>query len=182
MSFRILGLDPGSLKAGYALIEISGKDTSIISSGFVDLRGEKDFFLRLGLLNDFFLGFLKEHGSDFEVSVESLIHVKNVNSLAKLSQARGAMLSALISKGCKVYEYAPNLIKSSVAGYGHASKDSLAKALSFLFPQHSFSSDDESDALALALCHSLYRGKAKDMGVRVGKKGGLKAALKHLEK
>ena len=179
---KILGIDPGSIKTGYALIEINGKSASIITSGFVDLRKEKDFFARLAGLHNFFLSFLKEHGSDFEVSIESLIHVKNVNSLAKLSQARGAILSLLLAEGCQAYEYAPNLIKSSISGHGHASKDSLAKALGFLFPQHTFSSDDESDALALALCHSLYRGSAKSPRKSAGKRGSLKDSLKHLEK
>jgi crossover junction endodeoxyribonuclease RuvC len=179
---KILGIDPGSLKTGYALIEINGKSTSILTSGFVDLRAEKDFFRRLSLLHTFFFEFVKSYGTSYEVSVESLIHVKNVNSLAKLAQARGAILSLLLNQGCDVYEYAPNLIKSAVSGHGHASKDSLAKALGFLFPQHSFSSDDESDALALALCHSLYRGRPKGVKVGAQKKGNLKSALKHLEK
>ena len=186
LSVKILGIDPGSLKTGYALVEIDGRDTTILTSGFVDLRGEKDFFLRLSILYDFFLDFIEKHGHEFEVAVESLIYVKNISSLAKLAQARGVVLSVLLSQSCQVYEYAPNLIKSAVSGYGHAPKGSLAKALGFLFPQHTFSSDDESDALALALCHSLYRGKARNLskgvGKRKGRRGGLKASLKHLDK
>ena len=135
------------------------------------------------MIHNFFNDFMCSNGTDYSVSVESLIHVKNVSSLAKLSQARGAALSVLASKGCTVSEYAPNLVKSSVSGHGFASKDSVAKSLSFLFPQHKFASDDESDALALALCHSLYRGK-KALGVSKSKKtsknGNLKSSLKHL--
>lgn len=182
MSYKVLGLDPGSLKFGYALVEFEGKKASLVQTGFLDLRSEKDFFVRLGLIQDFFTSFINEFGSSFEVSVESLIHVKNVRSLAKLSQARGAALSVLSSKSCFISEYAPNLIKSSVSGYGHASKESLAKSLGFIFPQHTFSSDDESDALALALCHSLYRGREKSSKKSVTKGRSLKSALKHLDK
>ncbi len=183
MSYKILGLDPGSLKFGFALTKFEGKSINILTSGFLDLRKQDNFFKRLSMIHNFFNNFITSYGSDYSVSVESLIHVKNVSSLAKLSQARGAALSVLGSEGCAVSEYAPNLVKSAVSGHGFASKDSVAKSLSFLFPQHKFSSDDESDALALALCHSLYRGKEVSgisKSKRTSKGSNLKSSLKHL--
>lgn len=155
MQQQILGIDPGSIKTGYALLSFEGKKAEILKSGTIKLNPKADFFLRLKELQKELEALLKDVGP-FDLAVESLIHVKNVNSLAKLSQARGVILSEALKKDACVFEYSPNLIKSSVSGYGHSSKESVEKALRFLFPKHVFSSHDESDALAIALCHSLH--------------------------
>jgi len=184
-NYRILGIDPGSIKLGYALIGVTGKKYQVIESGAYIQNQKVPFFKRLAGIKKFTDEFIKKHGSTFEVSVESLIHVKNVASLSKLSQARGVILGALAASDCHICEYSPNLIKSSVSGYGHASKESIEKALKFMFPKHEFASDDESDALAVAICHSLYRGekslKKSELSSKKGK-SSLKSSLSHLLK
>jgi crossover junction endodeoxyribonuclease RuvC len=89
-----------------------------------------------------------------ETALEALIYVKSVPALAKLAQARGAIIAALNDL---VFEYAPNLIKSSITGYGHAQKSDIEKQLTMFYGKVKFKSFDETDALAIATTHALLR-------------------------
>lgn len=153
----ILGIDPGSRKAGYALIEVQGKKMTYLASGAMKYDHVDEFIDRLGLIYQSCEEILKKYQPD-EISVEALIYVKSVEALSKLAQARGAMVAAFMrSHSGKVFEYAPNLVKSSVTGHGHASKEAVDKALSMIFGKIHFKTSDESDALAIAVCHALNR-------------------------
>lgn len=178
----ILGIDPGSVNLGYALIKASPRKFKIVEAGTLKLGSKDEFFKRISKIANFFQTFSNAK-DPFEVAMESLIHVKNVNSLAKLAQARGAVIASLTAKSAGFYEYAPNLIKSTVSGYGLSNKTSVAKSLGFVFPDHEFSTDDESDALAVALCHAFLGGNAAQSAVpKAAKKARtLKESFKHLK-
>jgi crossover junction endodeoxyribonuclease RuvC len=153
----ILGIDPGSRKAGYALIEVQGKKISYLTSGALKYDHVDEFIDRLGIIYQSCSELLKKHQPD-EVSVEALIYVKSVDALSKLAQARGAMVAAFSHTHIgKIYEYAPNLVKVSVTGHGHADKAAVDKALNMMFGKINFKTADESDALAIAVCHALNR-------------------------
>lgn len=153
----ILGIDPGSLKAGYALIESNKKKLKYITSGVMRYSGQTNFIDRLGTIYDSCKQLVVKYGPD-EIVIESLIFVKSPTSLMKLAQARGAMIAAFMKshKG-HVFEYSPNLIKSSVTGHGHATKESIQKVLDMIFGKKVYKGHDESDALAVAVCHTLNR-------------------------
>ncbi len=156
---KILGIDPGSRKAGWALIEKKGRKTIYLASGTLRYDKINNFIDRLGVIHSSIEELMQKYSPD-EVSVESLIYVKSVTSLAKLAQARGAMLAAIVPTHTgKVFEYSPNLIKSSVSGYGHADKSAIEKTMKMIFGKIEFATSDESDALAIALCHALNAGK-----------------------
>lgn len=161
----ILGIDPGSRKAGYALIEVQGKKISYIASGVLKYDHVDEFLERLGMIYQTCDELVNKYNPD-EISIEALIYVKSVDALSKLAQARGAMIAAFSrSKLGKIYEYSPNAIKSSVSGHGHADKDAINKAMSMMFGKITFKTSDESDALAIAVCHALNRNmKMKLMG------------------
>ena len=109
---KILGIDPGSRKAGWALIEKRGRKVTYLASGTLRYDKIDNFIDRLGIIYDSIDELMKSHNPD-EVSVESLIYVKSVTSLAKLAQARGSMLAAVLQTHTKkVFEYSPNLIKT----------------------------------------------------------------------
>jgi crossover junction endodeoxyribonuclease RuvC len=119
---------------------------------------------------------LKKYQPD-EVSIESLIYVKSVDALSKLAQARGAMIAAFShTHQGKIFEYAPNLVKVSVTGHGHADKVAVDKALSMMFGKINFKTADESDALAIAVCHALNR----NVKIRLMEKKPLKDLGKRL--
>lgn len=161
----ILGIDPGSRKAGYALIDVQGKKISYISSGVLKYDHVDEFIDRLGMIYRSCDELVKKFQPD-EVSIEALIYVKSIEALSKLAQARGAMIAAFSqTKNGKIFEYAPNAIKSSVTGHGHADKESVDKAMNMMFGKMTFKTSDESDALAIAVCHALNRTmKLKMMG------------------
>ena len=65
----------------------------------------------------------------------------------------------------RIFEYAPNAVKSSVTGHGHADKEAIDKAMTMMFGKLTFKTSDESDALAIAVCHALNRNmKLRLMG------------------
>lgn len=151
----ILGIDPGSRKAGYALIELVGKKVSYIDSGVLSFDHIKLFIDRI----EAFYSSIKELVDNYhvdEVALESLIYVKSPTALIKLAQARGAMLAALQAthKG-KIFEYSPNEVKSVAAGHGHAKKENVQKVLGMILGEREYKTNDESDALAVALCHAM---------------------------
>lgn len=153
----ILGIDPGSRKAGYALIEIQGKKISYLTSGALKYDHVDIFIDRLGLIYQSCEEVLKKYQPE-EISIESLIYVKSVEALSKLAQARGAMIASFAKTHTgKIFEYAPTLVKMSVTGHGHATKDGVDKALGMMFGKINFKTSDESDALAIAVCHALNR-------------------------
>jgi crossover junction endodeoxyribonuclease RuvC len=166
----ILGIDPGSRKAGYAIIEVKGKKISYLTSGAMKYDQVDEFIERLGLIYHSCDEVIKKFQPN-EVAVEALIYVKSVEALSKLAQARGAMIAAFSQtrKG-QIFEYSPNLVKSSVTGHGHASKEAVDKALSMMFGKINFKTTDESDALAIAVCHALNR----DMRIRLQESKSMK--------
>lgn len=156
---RILGIDPGSLKTGFALIEKNGKKFKYLESGVIKFDSKQLFIERISHIY-IELKKIIETLNPEEVAFESLVFVKNVNSMAKLAQARGAMIAACENRS--LFEYAPNLIKSTVTHDGHASKEGVSKVLEMVFGKMNFQTHDESDALAIAFCHGLLGGRQND--------------------
>lgn len=163
----ILGIDPGSRKTGYAIIEKKGRQLKLLSSGVLRYDKEKEFLQRLGTIYQTIEEICQKYTPE-EIAFESLIYVKSVTSLAKLAQARGAMVAACMGYGqARLFEYSPNLVKSSVSGHGHAKKEGVEKALGLIYGKVDFLTHDESDALAVATCHALNGGQQiKGSGAR----------------
>ncbi len=179
MSVRILAIDPGSRKTGFAIIEVKGKKFTYIDSGVIDFYQGKEFLERLGDIHRMTQELVVKYQPD-EVAIESLIYVKSHTALIKLSQARGAMLGALVDAlPGKIYEYSPNLIKQMSTGHGHATKERMQKSLQLVFGVREFSGHDESDALAVALCHGLQRSSAQQTIAKKGRSRALSSQLKH---
>lgn len=176
----ILGIDPGSRKTGYAVIETEGHRLIYRDSGVLSFQGE--FLQRPRAIYQSMEQIVGNYRPG-EIALESLIYVKDVIALAKLAQARGAILAALCttSKG-NIFEYAPNEVKQTVAGHGHARKENMEHILRRLFKKglegKNFKTHDESDALGLALCHALLQGQPTSR--RSKKMGTLGEAFKHL--
>ena len=142
----ILGIDPGSRKAGFGLIELEGRKIKYLESGVLRYDCKADFLDRLGNIYKSCEELQLRYRPD-EIAIESLIYVKSITSLAKLAQARGAMVAAFMSTHTKkVFEYSPNLVKATVTGHGHAKKESVDKALRMILKgqiDREFKTDDE---------------------------------------
>lgn len=178
----VLAIDPGSVTAGYALLQKEGRKIHYIESGILKFNGKDEFLHRVKDIYDQTLALIEKHSPD-EVALESLIFVKSPAALIKLAQSRGTMLAALSQNYHeKIFEYSPNLVKQTVTGHGHADKEGIQKFLKQYLGISEFKTHDESDAVAIALCHLLNRGsllvlpkakKQKNMG------NGLASALAH---
>lgn len=179
----VLAIDPGSVTAGYALLQKEGRKIHYVTSGILKFNGQTEFLHRIKSIYDQTLELIEKHQPD-EVALESLIFVKSPDALIKLAQSRGTMLAAISQKYHeKIFEYSPNLVKSTVAGHGHADKEGIQKVLLQYFGLTNFKTHDESDAVAIALCHLLNRGSIAQMPVKSKRTknmgNGLASALAH---
>lgn len=179
----VLAIDPGSVTAGYALLKKEGRKITYITSGILKFDSKVEFLHRVKSIFEQTESLVAAYVPD-EIALESLIYVKSPDALIKLAQSRGTMLAAL-SKNYheKIYEYSPNLVKSTVTGHGHADKEGIQKFLKQYLGISEFKTHDESDACAIALCHLLNRDVRLPVEKKKrssGKNGtGLAAALSH---
>lgn len=178
----VLAIDPGSVTAGYALLQKEGRKIHYHESGILKFNGKDEFLHRVKDIYDQTMALIEKHSPD-EVALESLIFVKSPTALIKLAQSRGTMLAALSQKYHeKIFEYSPNLVKQTVTGHGHADKEGIQKFLKQYLGISEFQTHDESDAVAIALCHLLNRGSVLDLPKSKKQKNmgnGLASALAH---
>jgi len=152
---RILGLDPGSQRTGYAIVETQAGRIAYIVSGAIRTRGES----LTERLQEIFVG-VESLTSEFrpdEVAIERVFMNRNADSALKLGQARGAALSATFAVRPRVFEYAPREVKLAVVGTGGAQKEQVQMMVKRLLSIAGPLGEDAADALAIALCHAHSR-------------------------
>jgi crossover junction endodeoxyribonuclease RuvC len=152
---RILGLDPGSLRTGYAIVEINAASILHVTSGTIRARGET----LTERLQEIFAS-VEEITREFrpeEVAIEGVFMHRNADSALKLGQARGAALSATFAARPRVFEYAPRAVKLAVVGTGAAQKEQVQLMVKKLLRISGPLGADTADALAIALCHAHSR-------------------------
>ena len=147
---RVLGIDPGSQRTGWGIVETSGTRCTYVASGVIDLRKVDGLAARLGVLAGEVSALLDKFKPD-AAAIESVFHGKNAKSALVLGQARGAVLSVLGQASLQCIELAPSEIKLSVAGHGKADKVQIAQMVERLLLIEVKGSNDESDALAIAI-------------------------------
>lgn len=177
---KVLAIDPGSVCAGYAVIELNGRHMRYVASGVLRFNAKEDFLDRIKFIYEQTRLLVDAHRPD-EVALESLIYVKSPTSLMKLAQARGAMLAAITQYVSAVHEYAPTAVKSAVTGSGATDKDGIQKIVRLhLGTNMQFATHDESDAVAIAICHLLNKTSPVPTKGQTKKKGsGMAASLAH---
>ena len=155
----IIGIDPGSYKTGWGVIDASGSVLKHLGSGVIQAQKNQSLSLRLeAIYNN-----LKEVTERFqpeEGAIEEVFTCKNARSALVLGHARGVAVLSLKNGGCRhVYQYAARKIKMSVVGVGSADKRQIQHMVKVILAlKKSFASEDESDALASAICHANSRG------------------------
>jgi crossover junction endodeoxyribonuclease RuvC len=154
---RILGLDPGSRRTGFGLIESRGSQLTAVAHGCLNVTTATPA-ARLRLIFEGLQRIMSEH-APAEVAVERVFVSRNVDSALKLGQARGAALCA-IPAGVPVFEYAPRAIKLAVVGSGSAEKFQVAHMIRALLALSERPGTDAADALAVAVCHAHARSLA----------------------
>jgi crossover junction endodeoxyribonuclease RuvC len=166
-SVRILGIDPGSQRTGYGVIECGGADSTSLVHGCIAVRGDA--------LNDrlrqIFEGVQKlvERFRPDEVAIERVFVNRNADSALKLGHARGAALCA-VPAAMPVFEYTPRAVKLAIVGFGAAEKAQVAHMIRTLLTLQGKLTADASDALAVAVCHAHSRrvdALARSAGITV---------------
>jgi len=151
---RILGLDPGSRRTGFGVIDCQGPDSVHCTHGCISAAGAT-LAERLRVIFEGVRELVALHHPQ-EVAVEQVFVNRNADSALKLGQARGAVLSAL-PEGLPIFEYAPRAIKLAVVGFGGAEKPQVAHMIRALLRLDGRIAADASDALAIAVCHAHSR-------------------------
>jgi crossover junction endodeoxyribonuclease RuvC len=151
---RILGLDPGSLRTGFGVIDCQRGELTIVAQGCIATLGGP-LADRLRLIHARVAELIALHAPQ-EIAVERVFLAKNVDSALKLGQARGAALAA-VPAALGVHEYAPRAIKLAVVGVGGAEKAQVAHMVKHLLRCEEKLGADAADALAVAICHAHSR-------------------------
>ncbi|OUR79489.1 crossover junction endodeoxyribonuclease RuvC [Alphaproteobacteria bacterium 46_93_T64] len=154
---RLLGLDPGLRHTGWGIIEVNGNSLRHLANGAVASDGSLDLASRLVQLYEGLEKVLSDW-QPHEAAVEETFVNKNPVSTLKLGQARGISLLVPALHNLPVFEYAPNKIKKSVVGAGHAGKDQIHAMVNMLLPGCKIANEHAADALAVAICHAHYAG------------------------
>ena len=151
---RILGLDPGSRRTGFGVIECCGSELRPLAHGCLNVASAAPA-ARLRLIFERLRELFREHDPG-EVAVERVFVSRNADSALKLGQARGAALCA-VPVGVPVFEYAPRAIKLALVGSGAAEKFQVAHMVCTLLLLRERLGADAADALAVAVCHAHAR-------------------------
>jgi crossover junction endodeoxyribonuclease RuvC len=153
---RILGIDPGSQRTGWGVLDHGTRGTVLVAHGCIRAEGE-DLPARLRSIFEQLSAVVAEYRAD-EVCIERVFIHRNVDSALKLGQARGAALCATFGAAGGTFEYAPRQIKLAVVGYGGAAKEQIQHMVRMLLKLDAPLQADAADALAVALCHAHMRG------------------------
>lgn len=150
---RILGIDPGLLHTGWAVIDSQGQNRKYIASGVILPSARDAMPVRLA---NIFRGVseLVDTFAPDVCSIEITFVNKNPQTTLALGHARAAAIVAVASRDIPIYEYEPNKIKKALTSAGHADKDQVYKMVRILLPAARPQTPDESDAIAIALAHA----------------------------
>lgn len=149
----ILGIDPGTLFMGYALMDATGSTPKLLVMDALKLSSKTDAYERLQKIHLTVVQLIHTYKPD-TFAIEAPFFGKNVQSMLKLGRAQGVAIAAAMQAGLTVTEYSPKKVKQSITGNGNADKDQVWKMLQRIMsleekPQYF----DATDALAVALCH-----------------------------
>ncbi len=159
MIVRILGIDPGLRNTGWGMIAQDGSKLSFIACGTIKSDEKKSLSERLKQLHEGLSEIVASFTPD-EAAVEETFVNKDARATLKLGHARGIALLVPALAGLSVAEYAPNLVKKTIVGAGHADKDQIHMMVKVLLPKSDAKTPDSADALAIALTHAQHRGLA----------------------
>lgn len=152
----ILGIDPGLQKTGWGIVLSHGSTLQYRASGLIKTDTEQSLPDRLAHIHRELARVIEEHKPEAAAVEETFVN-QNPASALKLGQARGVALSVPALYGLETAEYAANKVKKSIVGTGHADKNQIGMMIQRLLPACGRISEDEADALAVAICHAHYR-------------------------
>lgn len=149
---RIIGIDPGTYRTGYGIIDVINNENKIVSCGCLesrDAKSSKRYFSIYQQITDV----IKEYKPQ-QCAIESTFFYKNPKVVMRLGEIRGVLILSAVQTGIDVFQYTPLEVKKSITGYGRADKEQVRKMVKMLLSLTKIhKANDVSDALAIALCH-----------------------------
>jgi crossover junction endodeoxyribonuclease RuvC len=156
---RVLGIDCGTERTGWGVIESDGRRHSIVAHGTIRLSVRDPLETRLATIAAGLRSILAEHCPEC-AAVEEVFYSQNVKTALKLAHVRGVALLAITEAGIGLGEYSPLEVKISVVGYGRAEKAQVQLMVrSITGFGGEIDSEDAADALAVAICHATSAAK-----------------------
>ncbi len=152
----ILGIDPGSRKTGFGIINVIGNKTEYVTSGVIRMADADELPARLKVIFTSITQIINQYCPQ-EMAIEQVFMAKNAASALKLGQARGAAIVAAVALDLPVSEYEARKVKQSVVGNGAADKIQVQHMVKTLLHLPAAPQEDAADALAVALCHANTR-------------------------
>ena len=171
---RVLGIDPGLRNLGWGVIDVTGARVSHVANGICHSapgEGEGDLALRLVSLYTQLTEVLRHYAPD-QAAVEHTFVNKDAVATLKLGQARGIALLVPAQAGITVGEYAPNTVKKTIVGVGHAAKAQIDHMVRIHLPGVVITGPDAADALAIAICHAHHLQSAGRLQAALRKAAG----------
>ncbi|MEK7195336.1 MAG: crossover junction endodeoxyribonuclease RuvC [Patescibacteria group bacterium] len=152
-TFNVLGVDPGTRRIGYGVIEVDGSRLKLVDAGIFKIKSKDDAGALLETKEG--IDLLIKKFKPKIVAVEKLYFVKNQKTGMGVAQARGVIMLSALESGISVKEYGPNEVKMGITGYGLADKKSIFKMVKLILGVPGINLiDDASDALAVAIVAS----------------------------
>ncbi len=156
---RVLGIDPGLRNLGWGVIEVQGSRLRHVANGVCRSGGDTLAARLLSLFDQ--LSVICRTFAPEAAAVEQTFVNKDGAATLKLGQARGIALLVPAQFGLEVGEYAPNTVKKTVVGVGHADKVQIAHMVRMQLPGVELAGPDAADALAVAICHARHSGVSR---------------------
>lgn len=151
---RVLGIDPGLRTLGWGVIDVTGSRLRHVENGQITSEGSA-LAERLLSLHTQLTEVVKRLAPDAAAVEQTFVNKDAVGTL-KLGQARAIALVVPAASGIEVAEYAPNHVKKTVVGVGHAAKEQIQHMVKLQLPGVNLAGADAADALAIAMCHSFH--------------------------
>ncbi len=150
----LLGIDPSLNSTGYGVIKLEGSKLLYVSSGIIKARKEDELENKLLNISNIISEIIKEFKPQ-KIGIEETFVNVNFQSSLKLGMVRGALILTCANAGIKINHISPNLIKKCVTGQGKATKEQVSfmikRLISGIPPEKVFKTEDETDALAVAI-------------------------------
>lgn len=170
----ILGIDPGTIAMGFGIISVSGNAMKLVELGTLKLSSKLNAYQKLEIIYKKVSDLIEVHQPS-QFAIEAPFFAKNVQSMLKLGRSQGVAIAAAMKSNIPVSEYSPKKVKQSVTGNGNANKEQILhmveKLLSIKCAPNEY---DASDAVAVAICHSLQNTTFAKTSVRTKKASGWK--------
>lgn len=161
----MLGIDPGSQRTGFGVLDVTGSRLRYVASGVIR-TSQAGFAARLCEIFRCMQTVVEQYQPQ-QIAIEKVFVNRNPDSALKLGQARGAAICGTADANAEVFEYATRQIKQAVVGSGSAEKAQVQLMMRTLLKLDGPVAVDAADALAAAVCHAL-RGRVLSLQAGLG--------------